>query len=135
MFTISNNNIITMSRGDEFTTPIFINWGTQMVPVRYKLQEYDILYFNLYEPNAFEPNALLRKIYTYEDLNKYGDVVLDFKTENTIDLLPGLYYYEIKILRRVPLDESSDSSDSSDDPEFDSVYNTVVPRTIFFIVE
>ena len=94
-------------------------------------------YINMFPKGLFlgEIGASVVEKWCFKYFNKYGDVVLDFMTENTIDLLPGLYYYEIKILRRVPLDESSDSSDSSDEPEFDSVYNTVVPRTKFFIVE
>jgi len=136
MFTISNNNIITLTRGDEVTTPIFINWGTQLVPVRYELQEYDELLFCLYEP-GYKERLILRKVYTRDDLNKYGDVVLHLDRSDTINLLAGCYYYEVDVIRRVVEDDSSDSdsSDSSDEPEIEEVYNTVVPRTKFFIVE
>lgn len=138
MFTISNNNIITLSKGDEVTTPIFINWGTQLVPVRYKLQEYDELLFNLYE-SLKQKTPILRKVYTDQDLNKYGDVVLELNREDTINLLAGQYYYEVVVIRRVVEESSDDYSsedDSSDEPiECEEVYNTVVPRTKFFIVE
>lgn len=134
MFTISNNNIITLSRGDEVTTPIFINWGTQLVPVRYELQEYDELIFNLYEP-GYKERLILRKVYTRDDLNEYGDVVLKFNRDDTQYLLAGQYYYEVVVIRRV-VDDSSDSEESSDEPVIiDEVYNTAVPRTKFFIVE
>ena len=134
MFTISNNNIITLSRGDVASTPIFINWGTQLVPVRYRLQEYDELLFNLYE--AAGPNSLLlRKVYTSDDLNEYGDVVLHLDYDDTINLLAGQYYYEVVVIRRV-VEDNALYDDSSDEPVVvDEVYNVAVPRTKFFIVE
>ena len=132
MFTILNNNIITLSRGDEVSTPIFINWGTQLIPVRYELQEYDELLFNLYEPNGSIP--ILRKVYTNKDFNEYKDVVLHIDRDDTINLLPGLYWYEVIVIRRVAEEDVND--DSSDEPIItQESYNVLVPRTQFFIVE
>lgn len=125
MFTISNNNIISLSRGDEVSTPIFINWGTQMRPVRYVLQEHDRLYFYLYEPNYSCEKCLLKKEYTNKNLNEYGDVVLEFSEEDTRCLLPGQYYYEIKV-KRVEI---------NGELIVDEAMNTIVPQTKFFIVE
>lgn len=125
MFTISNNNIISLSRGDEVSTPIFINWGTQIRPVRYTLQDGDKLYFYLYEPNYSCDRCLLEKEYTNKDLNEYGDVILTFDESDTKHLLPGEYYYEIKV-ERVETDGELITNE---------IMNTIVPQTKFFIVE
>ena len=125
MFTISNNNIISLSRGDEVSTPIFINWGTQARPVRYILKGNDSLIFYLYEPNYNYEKCLLKKEYTKDDLNEYGDVMLTFSEEETSHLLPGEYYYEIKV-NRVEMDGELVTEE---------VMNTIVPQTKFFIVE
>ena len=96
-----------------------------MRPVRYVLQDNDVLYFYLYEPNYSCDRCLLQKEYTNKDLNEYGDVVLTFDEEDTRRLLPGEYYYEIKV-KRVEI---------NGELIVNEVMNTIVPQTKFFIVE
>ena len=103
MFKISSNGIITLTRGDYATVPIFINAnrGNRYEPIRYILQdssyERDKVYFAVMTPNTPFTEAEIRKIYTRADLNRYGDVVVTFNPEDTANLLPGLYYYEVKL--------------------------------------
>lgn len=120
MFNISKNGIITLNRGDTVRLPLFINAGTEMNPVRYELQDTDKVYLGVMEPNSPFENAIIKKVYTKEDINENGDIVVEFKSEDTCNLMPDDYYYEIKL-------------------EFThSGYyriNTIVPATKFSIIE
>ena len=123
MFNIAYNGIITVNRGDSFTLPFFINIGTNMDPVRYQLKDNDILYVGVMEPNQPFENAIVRKKYTVSDTNNDGDVLITFKPQDTQCLLPGRYYYQIKL-------QIFNSDDTSD---YD--VNTVVDKTQFFVLE
>ena len=41
-------------------------------------------------------NALVRKKYTKENLNEDNNVLISFNSEDTENLLPGKYFYEVK---------------------------------------
>lgn len=97
MYTISTDRIISINRGDSFRIPIFINVGTKLKKIRYKLSYDDEVYFSLCEPQQEFEHGVLRKIYTKEDLNQNGDVVVNLLPSDTEDLVPGCYYMEIKI--------------------------------------
>lgn len=123
MYSISQNNMICLTRGDTFIAPLFINQGTKMVPIRYNLNNHPsaTLYLGITEPNQPFEEAVIRKIYskvlTPNAINKNGDVQVELKSTDTECLLPGRYYCEIKI-------------------QFTSGrIDTVVPKTEFQIVE
>lgn len=120
MFNISKNGIITLNRGDTVKLPLFINAGTEMNPVRYELKDSDRIYLGVMENNAPFERAIIKKVYTKEDINDNGDVVVEFKSEDTCNLIPDDYYYEIKL-------------------EFTHrgsyMVNTIVPATKFTIIE
>lgn len=117
----SNASIIRLNRGDTYKKPLFINIGSRLKPVRYTLQDGDKLYFGLLEPNKLWEQSIIRQIYTTDtsEFTEDGDVYIKIKPEETEYLIPGTYYYEIKLLRKVD--------------EVDEV-TTVVPRTLFYIV-
>lgn len=96
MVDLSINGIIRLQRGDSCKFPIFLNKGSEICPMRYKLGENDQLYFALTEPNQPFECALLKKVLTYRDCNPLGDVVLKLTPEDTEHILPGKYFYEIK---------------------------------------
>lgn len=127
---ISKNGIITIHRGDTFTFPLYINIGNGVDPKEYTLRKYseedkDALYFALLEPNQPWEKALVRKMFTADDVDPfYAAPLLHFNVEDTEFLVPGNYYYEIK-LRRSP----SGTIDG-----FEHV-DTVVKRTKFVILE
>ena len=120
MFNISRNGIITLNRGDTARLPLFINAGTEMNPVRYELQDTDKVYLGVMEPNSPFENAIIKKVYTKEDVNENGDIMVEFYSDDTVNLMPDDYYYEIKA-----------------DIMFNGQpwVNTIVPRTKFTIVE
>jgi hypothetical protein len=111
-----------MTRGDSFEIPLFLNQGTATSPLRYILSDKDEVYFGVMECNQPFENALIRKKFTHEDLNKNGDVVVSFRHEDTVNVIPDMYYYEIKLR------------------SFNAIKNTyevhtVVQKTKFFIEE
>lgn len=97
MTSISNNFIITMNSGDYFDYPLFINAGNEMMPLRYVLEDDDKVYFSIVEPNQSFEFGIVRKLFTKENLNRFGDVEVILNSSDTYNLLPGTYYYEIKL--------------------------------------
>lgn len=124
MFLIANNGIITMNSGDSFCVPLFINAGSALHPVRYKLKENDKLYFGVAESNQRFSDSIICKTFTDLDLNEYGDVIVKFCPDDTLNLLPGTYWYEVKLLR-------TNAENTCCLEQID----TVVKRTKFVILE
>ena len=97
MFRISNNGIVTVTRGDSFSLKVFMNLRSNSFPAPYELQEGDIVYFGLTEPNQPFEHALIRKTATRDDLESEFIVVFNFSPEMTEYIMPGNYYYTIKL--------------------------------------
>ena len=119
MVYISNNGFIRLARGDSFAVPLFINRGTVVSPVRYKIKNHPeaTVYLGVMEPNEPFENALIKKKYTAtSEINKNGDIIIVFSPNDTLNVLPGKYYYSIKI------DYGNNSVD------------TIVPMTEFFVM-
>ena len=112
-----NHGIITVNRGDSFIINMPINLGNPINPNYYTLQEDDLVYFGLMEPNQPFEFALVRKVFTNENQSQ-GILSMEFKPEDTECLLPGRYYYSLKLFK------------ASDE----SVY-TFVPNTKFVIID
>ena len=117
MFSVSNNGIITINRGDSFSLDVFVNVGTPWEPVQYILTGDDKVYFALCEPNQPFEFALIRKVFDKDNLDEDDDVHMDFSSEMTECLLPGTYYYTIKLVTE------------------DGDVSTIVPKTKFFIID
>lgn len=122
MLNLTKNRVLTFKRGDTCSFPLFINAGTQLTPFRFDLRDYPTAYilFAVMEPNQDFDKAILKKTYTYKDINVNGDVVIKFTPKDTAFLAPGKYYYEIKLY--VPADKGSEP-----------VIHTVTPRRELFI--
>lgn len=118
---ISNNNVVRLTRGDTFTVPIFLNKGTALKPLRYVLKEGDELYLGIMEPNEPFECAILKKVFTKDNLNEFGDVLIELEPKDTECLIPGKYYYTVKAKF---IKENNKE-----------VVNTVVPKTEFWIEE
>lgn len=74
------------------------------------------------EPNQIWENSILRKKLSVDDLNTRGNVQLHLNSEDTENLLPGLYYYMVKIYIK--------------DEELDKyIINTIIPSTKFLVYE
>lgn len=123
MLNLTKNRVLTFKRGDTCSFPLFINAGTQLNPFRFDLRDYPTAYilFAVMEPNQDFDKAILKKTYTYKDVNTNGDVVIKFTPKDTAFLAPGKYYYEIKLY--VP----------AADKKSEAVVHTVTPRRELFI--
>lgn len=123
MFNIAYNGIITVNRGDSFRLPMVLNYGTNLEPMNYQMSQNSIVYFAVMEPNQPFEDALIKKKYTIEDVDADGNIVIKFRPQDTQCVLPGKYYYQVKLQRF-----------NSNDPE-DYEVDTVVDKTLFYILE
>lgn len=118
----SNASIIRMNRGDSFQAPLFINDGTYLKPIQYQIKNEDKVYFGVMEPGKLWEQSILKQTYTNEDeLDKDGNLIIKITPGETEYLLPGTYYYMIKLAKY--------------DQDNDVYYvKTIVPQTIFEIL-
>ena len=121
MFLLGTAGQIRISRGDSAIFEYTINQGTNFDPIKYELKEGDELFFGVMEPNQPFEQAIIKKRYTYLD-QLDGCLYIEFKPTDTLCLLPGLYYYQIKIRIRNPENGSM-------------IVNTLIPKTQFWIEE
>ena len=98
------NNIIKINRGDTFSFDLnIVDEGSPTG--QYILQEDDVLYLGIMDPNQQFEDALVKKSYTKDDCDEEGNFVITIKAEDTIDLCPGVYYYAIKLHRLINNEE------------------------------
>ena len=95
-YTISENNIIRINRGDTFSFDFTIS-DENSPEGRYILKNDDVLYLGLMDPHQPFENALVKKRYTKDDCDEMGNLIIKFLPEDTLDLVPGVYYYSIKL--------------------------------------
>lgn len=133
MTSISNNGFIMLTRGDTFSAPLFINWGTKCQPVRYYIKNHPgaTVYFGVMEVHQPFEQAIIKRYYKYGQdqngkpiLNEYGDttnecgdIIITLRPQDTEFLLPGKYYYAAKVVNNK------------------GEVDTIIPKTEFFILE
>ena len=100
MTNITGNLLFSMNQGDYFSYPLFINVGDMSEPIRYKLKKGDQVFVSLMSPGQLFEDGVVRKVLTKADLNKKGDPMVKLLSEDTENVLPGLYYLEIRIKLR-----------------------------------
>lgn len=93
----SSECVLTMHRGDTVSTYFLINLGTKLEPEKYILQPGDNLYLSICEPNQLFEHGLIRKIFTYEDVDEFGLVNIKLDPSDTHYVLSGRYYIEMKL--------------------------------------
>ena len=98
-------NIITINRGDTYTFDLTIH-DDSLDDGRYILQDDDALYFGLMDPHQPFEHALVKKRYTAEDCDNAGNLTIELRPEDTLDLLPGVYFYSVKLHRLKNDDEA-----------------------------
>lgn len=123
MSTNVSNNMIELTRGDSARYPLFINMGTDLYPMRYKLGERDELYLGIMEPNQPFECALVKKKYTNADikLDNCDNILIKIEPEDTVALIPGKYYYQIKLRKYTEYDD------------YDVI--TIIDKTEFWVQE
>lgn len=124
---IDHNGNITLSRGEVFTCPIFIDVSPNMFySIRFPFHEHDEIIFNICEPNVPFEKYLLSQTYRIEDLNENKDVQLKLIFADTAFLCSGTYYYEIKLHRPAIVSQSGRTSKD--------FMITLVPRRKFIVL-
>lgn len=122
MFNISDNGIVTVNRGDSFVLPVLLNIGSSVQHEDYVLKQTDVLYLGIMEPNQPFETAILRKKITAKDIGSDGSVCFRFWPKDTVCLLPGKYYYQVKL---TTIDEQTGNED----------VETIIDKTLFYIQE
>ena len=99
MCKIDQNGVITIRRGECFQIPLFINVGTKEEPNRLDIRELPSaeIYLGIYTADSKFENSLVRKKYTLENVNEYGDMLVTFVKNDTNYIQPGKYFYEVKL--------------------------------------
>ena len=120
-----STNIIKINRGDSFSTQIFVS---KDLVNSYLLTDNEAVYFALMLPHQPFEEAILVKGFTKEDQDDNGEIELKLLPKETRILIPGVYYYTVKLQRGGTLD----IIDDFDDPE--EVY-TIINRTKFIVNE
>ena len=112
---ISLNNIITLHRGDTGKLEFDLTLDGYD-------SDFDHLYLGFTEPNQPWECALMKKIANIIPANTQGDykAVFNFNHEDTENILPGKYYYEVKLVRG--------------DIEGINSVETICSKTIFYII-
>ena len=100
MFTIDRlTGITSLNRGDTALFTLFINSGSDLLPIEYELNEKDTIYIAIEEPNQPFEHAIVKKVVnnanTIKDNN--GNFIIELTPTDTQCLMSGLYYYEIKL--------------------------------------
>lgn len=122
LYLIKKDKVITMNRGDYLSLKIELKSGKFPHEEKYSVQEDDIIFFGLMEPNQPFERAILKKELGYDDYDiEGGTLKVVLNPEDTIELVPGTYYYQIKVLYR---DEAGITH-----------VDTVVQKTKFNIVD
>lgn len=103
MVQVSNNNIITVNHGDTFSLAIPVIIEPSISPTKYILGTNDKLFFILNEPNGHIERPLLLKTLTSANLDLNNNILINFSSDDTGYLLPGLYYYTIRLVRNFEL--------------------------------
>ena len=93
-----------------------------MSGTNYTLQDSDVLYLGIMEPNQPFETAIIRKRVTNKDIDDFGNLFVRFWPEDTLHVSPGKYYYQIKL-------QTVDNETKKLDVE------TVVDKTLFYIQE
>lgn len=94
---ITNNKIVVVNKGDSLTLTFPINLAGGIELDKYEMAVEDRIYFAVCEPNQAFEDGVVRKILTIDDLDDKGNVIINLVPADTYYLLPGNYYYEIKL--------------------------------------
>jgi hypothetical protein len=124
------NNIIVINRGDSHEFDLTIVDSTS-ADGRYKLIGDDTVYFGIMDPHQMFENALVRKKFTVEDTDAAGNLTIVIEPEDTLDLLPGKYYYAVKL----HLNHAEYNSETNEFIKQIDKVATVINKTKFIICD
>ena len=123
-----STRIIKLNRGDSFEFTVNIPEKEDRSK-NYLLTERDVVYFAIMYPHQpFEKSCFVNGYTLEEQDQETGEIVIKLTPNDTRCLMPGIYYYTVKLQRGGTLDVIDDF----DEP--DEVI-TLIDRTKFIINE
>lgn len=122
------NNIIVLNRGDTYEFDLTIA-DDDAADGRYHLKEDDTVYFGIMDPHQPFEEALVKKRFTKEDADENSNLTIVIDPEDTLDLLPGTYYYSVKI----HLQHENIHPETGDSLGYIDKVNTVINKTKLFL--
>lgn len=128
MLDISNNNIITMTRGDYVKIPLklFYSAHDKLTNINYYINKHDKIYFAIMEHNQSFEDAIVKKVFSASDVRDDGSILVELEGIETEYLTPGEYFYQVKMLRKIVWKETEDNEGR---PE------TIIGKTKFIIID
>lgn len=116
-YVIEKNFVISINRGDYLEKEFLFTTGPFLEEVPLIVNEGDVIFFGLMDPHQHFEHALIKKEFGKKDITDEGLFTLILESEDTLDLVPGTYYYSIKLLTK------------------DSKIKTLIPKSKFIIVD
>ena len=117
---VGKNQIIKLIVGDTLNLYLFINQNTQVEPIRYVLEQDDVVYFRIMRYWHDFEHPVVEKTYTSSSTtDDDGNLLIHLDSEDTEDLVPGTYFYCIKLVHA--------------ENDEDVVY-TIMPSTLFYLM-
>lgn len=127
-------NIIKLNRGDSCEFVVSAP-SRKDASKNYILTGSDILYFALLYPHQRFEDAILSKGYDHADqiidekgVNT-GEILIKLEPKDTIGLIPGIYYYTVKLYHGGKLNETDGSYNNATE------VRTIIERTKFIVNE
>ena len=125
---MERNNIIMLNRGDTYEFDLTISDDTS-ADGRYHIQGDDTIYFGIMDPHQPFEDALVKKKFTVDDTDRNGNLTIVIEPEDTLDLLPGTYYYSVKI----HLQHENIHPETNEVLGYVDKVNTVINKTKLFL--
>ena len=124
-----STRIVKINRGDSYE--FFINVTDKYnESQKHLLTTNEVVYFALLYPHQRFEDALLIKGYTLNDQNsKTGEILVSITPEDTKNLMPGVYYYTVKLKCGGTTIKTLDNFYEADE------IRTLIERTKFIINE
>ena len=98
MFDLTDDQMIYLSRGDTCSFTLVILTGDNLQNYHYVLTDNEKIYFGVTEANECFEDSILKKVFTTDDVDEDGNVVMSFNHDDTKCLEEGTYYYTIKLV-------------------------------------
>jgi hypothetical protein len=125
---MTKNNMIILNRGDTYEFDLTIA-DDSSIDDRYHIQGDDTIYFGIMDPHQPFEEALVKKRFTIEDTDGNGNLTIVIEPEDTLDLLPGTYYYAVKI----HLQHDNINPETNENYGYVDKVSTVINKTKLFL--
>jgi hypothetical protein len=122
------NNMIVLNRGDTYEFELTIDDDCS-IDGQYHLQGSDIVYFGIMDPHQPFEDALVKKSFTVSDVDEVGRLAIVIEPEDTLDLLPGTYYYAVKL----HLQHDAINPETGEILDYIDKVHTVINKTKLFL--